>query len=431
MTAEVIIMNRYGLALAADSAVTVQHSPGAKIYNSANKLFMLSRYAPVGVMVYGPGWLTGIPWETIIKSFRRDLGSDTFPRLGNYSARLIEYINGNDRMFTEDLQRRQLLRSVEAQYRDITRAIDAAVKQRIQARGAASAPQTRSIVVAVIRQRHRQWTTAERLPGVPPDLSQRIDRQWRSLIEDLVDRVFVKYPVGAASRSRLTEIATLVFSVGMFPDTLSGLVVAGFGEDEYLPVVEAFEFEGVLANYVKVRKSGQHAISRANAAAILPFAQSEMVNLVLNGIDPNFQDHVGLALGEFADGLTQEMAASVALAGGDGEVLGDLAGKARHDLARRFAGRLDEYSAEHHFGPVISAVRSLPKEELATMAEALVSLTSFKRRITGNPETVGGPVDVALISKGDGFIWVNRKHHFDPALNHQFFDNYYLKRIGA
>jgi hypothetical protein len=40
-------------------------------------------------------------------------------------------------------------------------------------------------------------------------------------------------------------------------------------------------------------------------------------------------------------------------------------------------------------------------------------------------ETVGGPVDVALISKGDGFIWIKRKHYFKAELNPQFFANYY------
>jgi len=32
-------------------------------------------------------------------------------------------------------------------------------------------------------------------------------------------------------------------------------------------------------------------------------------------------------------------------------------------------------------------------------------------------ETVGGPVDVAVISKGDGLIWMKRKHYFEPGLN--------------
>lgn len=38
-------------------------------------------------------------------------------------------------------------------------------------------------------------------------------------------------------------------------------------------------------------------------------------------------------------------------------------------------------------------------------------------------ETVGGPVDVAVITKGDGFIWVERKHYFKPELNTHFFRN--------
>jgi hypothetical protein len=38
---------------------------------------------------------------------------------------------------------------------------------------------------------------------------------------------------------------------------------------------------------------------------------------------------------------------------------------------------------------------------------------------------VGGPIDVAVISRGDGFIWIKRKHYFSPELNPQFAANYY------
>jgi len=57
---------------------------------------------------------------------------------------------------------------------------------------------------------------------------------------------------------------------------------------------------------------------------------------------------------------------------------------------------------------------------LAATAEALVSLTSLSRRVTTEIETVGGPVDVAVISKGDGFVWINRKHYFKGELNPHF-----------
>lgn len=69
-------------------------------------------------------------------------------------------------------------------------------------------------------------------------------------------------------------------------------------------------------------------------------------------------------------------------------------------------------------------VEFMPKPELAKMAEALVNLTSIKRRVSRGMETVGGPIDVALISQSEGFVWVKRKHYFPPELNPR-----YAKRI--
>lgn len=66
-------------------------------------------------------------------------------------------------------------------------------------------------------------------------------------------------------------------------------------------------------------------------------------------------------------------------------------------------------------------IEFLPKQDLAYMAESLVNLTAFKRKVSNDNETVGGAIDVAIISKGDGFIWVKRKHYFDKNLNHHYF----------
>lgn len=37
---------------------------------------------------------------------------------------------------------------------------------------------------------------------------------------------------------------------------------------------------------------------------------------------------------------------------------------------------------------------------------------------------VGDIVDVAVISKKDGFVWIKRKHYFNSELNPQFFRRY-------
>ena len=66
----------------------------------------------------------------------------------------------------------------------------------------------------------------------------------------------------------------------------------------------------------------------------------------------------------------------------------------------------------------------LPKDELANLAESLVSLTALHRKVSRDLEAVGGAIDVAVISKGDGFVWIKRKHYFKPELNMHFKLNY-------
>jgi hypothetical protein len=425
MTTEVAVMNIQGIALAADSAVTINYPDGQKIYNSVNKLFTLSKYAPVGIMVYGVAELTNVPWETIIKVFREELGDKRFPHLSDYADHLFEYIKNHKGMFLEEYQERQLFNSVFLQYMAILRVIDHEVDQTIRRKGKVSDSQIRNIVVSAVRECHAMWTTADRLPDVPSDHSQRIRHKWRSRIEAVIELVFQDLSIGSTTRSRLIEIASLVFTADLFPDSVSGLVIAGFGEEDYLPSVVTFDIEGVLLDYVKMRKSGQSAISGKSSGVVIPFAQGEMVYLFMEGIDQGLEHYVHHALDDFVDEMADDLAASTGVVGRDEKILRDQIGKAKENLADQFFRRLATYRKENQVRPITSAVANLPKEELAVMAETLVSLTSFKRRVTHDPETVGGPIDVAIISKGDGFIWIKRKHYFDPALNHQFFANYF------
>jgi hypothetical protein len=90
MTAEVAIMNTQGIALAADSAVTLG---AGKTYNTADKLFALSRRHPVGIMIYSSASIMGIEWETIIKCYRDFLGVKSFDTLSEYAGDFINYLS--------------------------------------------------------------------------------------------------------------------------------------------------------------------------------------------------------------------------------------------------------------------------------------------------------------------------------------------------
>lgn len=427
MTAGVAVMNCQAVALAVDSAVTINYPDGQKIFNSVNKLFMLSNYAPVGIMIYGIADLTGVPWETIIKCFRDELGDERLPHLRDYADRLIAYIKGHKFMFAEGLQEEQLFASLGRQFRPILDDVDQKVRKTIMQAGSIDDSGVRTIVASSIRKAHSLWTSADLLPGVPANHAQRVRRKWRRQIEAAIDDTFQKLPIDPIPKKRLVDIAGLVFTANLFPGNVSGVVIAGFGEEDYLPGVVSFDMEGVLLGFVKARENLEKTsmIDARNTTALIPFAQGEMVRLFMEGIDPDFRQEIECALEDFVARLTDALVTRANATGRRETILRRRVDEVRADPTKQFFEHLDSYSAEHHVQPVVSAVANLPKEELAGMAESLVSLTSFKRRVSHDPETVGGPIDVAVISKGDGFIWIKEKHYFDLALNHQFFANYY------
>jgi hypothetical protein len=160
------------------------------------------------------------------------------------------------------------------------------------------------------------------------------------------------------------------------------------------------------------------------AAMIRPFAQAEMVHSFMNGIDPNLRFTIENGVEELVRRFADHLAGASGLTGAPFATFRDNALATATSLNRGFREQIDQYCREKHVDPVLGAIGLLPKDELAVMAETLVSLTSFKRKMSRDAETVGGDVDVAVISKGDGFIWVKRKHYFPPDLNLR-----YIKRI--
>ena len=91
MTAEVCVMDTLGIALAADSAVTRDQSTGPKVYQAADRLFLLSEADPVGVIVYGNASFFGVPWETSIKQYRAKHGGATYATVEGHAAALRAY----------------------------------------------------------------------------------------------------------------------------------------------------------------------------------------------------------------------------------------------------------------------------------------------------------------------------------------------------
>src|SRR5690606_18209568 len=101
MTAVAGILNKQGVAIAADSAVTVSGVQNRKVYNSANKIFTLSKYHPVGIAIYNSAQFMGIPWEILIKEYRKHLDKKSFPKLLDYKIDFFNWLQSKDYFLEE------------------------------------------------------------------------------------------------------------------------------------------------------------------------------------------------------------------------------------------------------------------------------------------------------------------------------------------
>jgi hypothetical protein len=62
-------------------------------------------------------------------------------------------------------------------------------------------------------------------------------------------------------------------------------------------------------------------------------------------------------------------------------------------------------------------VPPLPIQDAIDLAEFLIETTMKFSKYKPGPTTVGGPIDIAAITKHEGFKWVKRKHYFNTTLN--------------
>lgn len=433
MTTEIAIMNKSAVALAADSAVTITMAGpkgrSHKVLNTANKLFSLSKHAPVGLMIYGNAGMLGIPWETIVKMYREELGRREFDTLEQYSEHFFKYLDDFD--VGEDLQEIYIAGLAKIWCQVLRERIDAWVGDQIKmGKGPVSEADVAVSLRDFIKTEYDNALKAGDKSTLSANARSNLRKKYKKLVDHVCDEVFESRPVTQRMRSHLLTIAVNAAAVG--PRHQSGIVVAGFGTKDLYPKCYDFDVVAVFAGKTIKKDVRSQVISHQNTAVVMPFAQSDDVRTFMEGIGPSLDQFLrdvftAMFKSELPEKARDEVVAKLGL--------NDTQKKDLHTIIRDMCKGacdeafrvLDQRKRSEYVDPVVQATGFLNKAELAAMAETLVNLVSFRKQVTMETETVGGPIDVAIISKGDGFVWVKRKHYFPPELNHHFFSNYYRK----
>lgn len=430
MTAEIAIMNKQGIALAADSAVTMSDRSGQKIFPSANKIFSLSKYHPVGIMVYGNASFMGVPWETVIKMYRSRLGEQHFPSLRLYADDFLSFLRTEPTIANESFQETYAATSIMSYFINLVNLIRKAADEKICGGIELTKAATARLVSRVIKQEHEEWTKTPSIEDLPQDYKRDLKKRYGEVIEKCKKDVFEQLPMFKKTSRLLTNLAIELFTrfpPQMYHTGISGVVIAGFGTNDVFPCLVSFFVDGIAANALRYAKENDVGLGIEVHARIVPFAQKEMVVRFIDGVDPFYEGNIEAIIAEILYKYPQVILDSIDILTHDQkrELNEKLVADIAHEELEKVKKRLTGFRKDNFSNPVLKVVTMLPKDGLALMAQSLVSLTSFKRKMTMEAETVGEPIDVAVISKGDGFTWIKRKRYFPAELNQPFFDNYF------
>ncbi len=425
MTAIVGVLNKQAMAIAADSAVTIDSANGHKIFNKANKIFALSKLHPVGIMLYNSATFMGTPWETIIKIYRKELADRSFDTLAEYQMDFVAFLHrkhfytdaSSQTTYVKSLGRALLDAALEAIDTDFS---DPPTDEEIDT--------FVSTLESQLRDSSESWRThGQRCPEFVDFEFAEFEGSFGSAIDELIVERLDDDPKIASSEiaKRFREFLFEVLCAQENSSAFTGLVFCGFGESEIYPQLIAINVSFAVRERLRyyVSQSEGAAISPQAFSAVRPFAQTDVINTILLGIDPAMQD---IYAKNFETFFKQYNEMLLGLIPDEDSVLKEhIAALDASLIAKTISNEIKKVQVEQYIRPLMTAVATLSKEDLAEMAESLIYLTYLKRRITFAEESVGGPVDVAVISKGDGFVWIKRKQYFSSELNPKFSESYH------
>lgn len=443
MTSVVGILNKRGIALAADSAVTRKRNKEGgglrlveKCTKNGNKMVRLSgntNPAKITVMFTGNAEYLGTPWDVIARRYRQKRGDTVHATVEDAAIDFFEFIAENLAFWNECAVNEFMDNLMVNTFYEISRRISRTDTERDE-RGEMIHPDAFIKAFKMIVAARKRGA---KVRGLCPKFKEYSIEKFRENIAGMVDS-FLKgyeptededtewfcerYPkeVLEAIRPDFEEALLAKISSRNESDDSAELIFCGFGaEQEYPSLVPAtvcggFDFH---VNY-HIRQRDVVSISDERPVAICPFAQKDVIKSIIMGIHTRWWSYAYENLRQMIEPATTAIFNPF-----EGEEKPEgLMEKLREvkvqDLLCKFPGEAEEMldTTQREWE---EALANYDLEEMAALADSLIELTGFHRILTFSEEQVGGTVDLAVMSKEDGFNWLRRKnwYHKDNGLS--------------
>ena len=411
MTAIVGILNKRAVAIAADSAVTVNTDNGTKIYNTSQKIFHISCKNPVALMVYSSASFMSTPWDVIIDLYTKERGNKSFSKVSEYCEDFLDFIRKNDLFSSNDALKWYFLMELRTIYDKVFSATKARAEEDLASFKNPSEEQS-----AVVYKKHQA--------DVLRDLKELCDgegkadvfnnysfKKYQKYTKNYWDEFIEIYLDGQDDNNIKSLLEKPVYdyltSKLFYNDT--GLVFVGYGDKDIFPSIHAITISGIIDGIIRYFVDYHEDISINNSSLIKPFAQDDVMMTMMKGIAPAFYGEVvdgnEIALSKYKESIVEKLTG----AGVPDEIIENIKDTSIEGFVKEYQEKLDTFMDQNYIDGIVNAVDCFNVADMTNMAESLISITNLQRHFSSSEESVGGPVEVAVITKSEGFKWVKHK----------------------
>ena len=287
MTAVIGILNKSAITMAADSAVTVSGYSSQKIYNTANKIFTLSKYHPIGIIIYSSATFMGIPWETIIKLYRKNLKDKCFSKLEDYKDDFLNFLKDKNYYTSIEDQKENLKRFT---YLNLEK-----LKKEVAGNLSDELAEDELIIefYSKLEEKIRLTIDALKEEQILDSFTDYTEKDFeifaKEIIKENIENIFnsiqnVNIPENIISM--LVKQYFYYYVSDNFIDNETGLIFGGFGDEEIYPSLTSVLISEVIDNRLRYKNGLGDKISNQNNASIIPFAQKDVIETFIQGVDP-------------------------------------------------------------------------------------------------------------------------------------------------
>lgn len=409
MTSIIAALNKKAVAVAADSAVTIGDK---KVYNEGEKLFELSHYAPVGIAIYGNLELINVPIDVIIKNYANSLKNATRPTLREYVSDFFVKLKQQSYFLSEGKQKVALKNDFIIYLKaNIEKVPNYSNLQPVDLKMAFEAR------ISHICGSYNNIQVLPSLNGLAEDDFKTFNTE---ILDDCVAWIRNNYSF-VVDKDIMASMLYNVFCKSLPITNTTGLVFLGYGENEIYPRLYNFKFRHIVNGslaYIEDEKQ-KSEIGITADTSLRSFAQDEVANTIIYGVHPTVETDFYKAFDFVLGHLVQKVNDMIPQGGqkieDDVQAILD---QYKDQIKKLFVEESNKKAKEEYIKPFIDSFLHLGKLDLADFVESVVKLTEVRKNIlVDEKNTVGGPIDVMLITKGDGLVWMKRKHYINPLIN--------------